>query len=92
MRQADRDTNGRIDDILDLIGTVPTDSTVMDSVGNINTTLTEKFDDLDKRLGQTAGTLSAFEAIGVNAQDIADIEDNITNISNKIGDVGDKSL
>lgn len=92
LRQADRDTNGRIDDILDLIGTVPTDSTVMDSVGNINTTLTEKFDDLDKRLGQTAGTLSAFEAIGVNAQDIADIEDNITNISNKIGDVGDKSL
>lgn len=92
LRQADRDTNGRIDDILDLIGTVPTDSTVMDSVGNINTTLTEKFDDLDKRLGQTAGTLSAFEAIGVNAQDIADIKDNITNISNKIGDVGDKSL
>lgn len=92
LRQANSDTNGRIDDVLDLIGTVPTDSTVMDSVGNINTTLTKKFDDLDKRLGQTAGTLSAFEAIGVNAQDIADIEDNITNMSNKIGDVGDKSL
>lgn len=92
LRQANSDTNGRIDEVLDLIGTVPTDSTVMDSVGNINTTLTKKFDDLDKRLGQTAGTLSAFEAIGVNAQDIADIEDNITNMSNKIGDVGDKSL
>lgn len=92
LRQANSDTNGRIDDVLDLIGTVPTDSTVMDSVGNINTTLTKKFDDLDKRLGQTAGTLSAFEAIGVNAQDIADIEDNITNMSNKIGDVSDKSL
>lgn len=92
LRQADSDTNGRIDDVLDLIGIVPADTTVMDNISDVNTTLTEKFNDLDKRLGQTSDSLSAFEAIEVNAQDIANIEASITTMSGKIGDVGEKSL
>jgi len=103
LSKKDEELEGQISqakaDVLNIIGEVPTDKTVLEVIDEQDSALNTLIEELRADLGSKTGDSSAFTAIAANAANITDINttigdinDDLDEINNKIGNVGEKSL